>query len=641
MKLPPAYLFSCLLLWGWQHQQWPLALLIGSFLELARAGFLASREASTPDSMRRGVGWCGGLSTLASVLALLSGQGGGLAQGLLTLLSWLPVVLLPWLVWQYRDAPQGLPAHWWGGKPGEWVRIDLLYALVCWLAASLGNRQPVGFALVVLLLISGLLWFHRPRRGQSLVFWLMLGLAGTGGMLLNGTLVQGQLLMEQHLLVWLSHWWESPLRDPTRQATALGRLGRLKQSSRIVIRLDQQQRRPVLLFQASYNVLADTTWFARQGNFVRLPQGHSLSWSLPMLSTEVEHQATLGIVQTVAGSSDLLALPAGGMRIMDIAAEQLRINQYGAVQALGIPSPVSYQVGIGGEHFSGAPPTDDDLRVPPALVPVLQTVVTEAGLAAVAPTQLPTALERFFSSHFRYSLDLQGQDIAAFLSSRREGHCEYFATASVLLLRQLGVPARYATGYSVQEYSPLEGRMVARQRHAHAWALAYLQGHWQVVDTTPPDWFHEEAQLAPWWAGLHDLWSFLAWQIYQWQGLQLQPGLAIPIVGLLLFSWGGLRWRRRVTQTREALPVVAGSGMDSECYRIVDWCLQQGLERPVGQTLAHWLPQAVGTLSHDPELHEILRLHYRYRFDPRGLSPPQRERLRHLVHHWLSRHPPS
>ena len=38
-----------------------------------------------------------------------------------------------------------------------------------------------------------------------------------------------------------------------------------------------------------------------------------------------------------------------------------------------------------------------------------------------------------------------------FLNRSRAGHCEYFATATVLLLRAAGIPARYATGYSVQE----------------------------------------------------------------------------------------------------------------------------------------------------------------------------------------------
>src|SRR5439155_1389676 len=73
------------------------------------------------------------------------------------------------------------------------------------------------------------------------------------------------------------------------------------------------------------------------------------------------------------------------------------------------------------------------------------------------------------------------------------GHCEYFATATVLLLRAAGVPARYATGYSVQEWSRLERRYVVRARHAHSWALVWADGAWRDLDTTPPLWADEEA----------------------------------------------------------------------------------------------------------------------------------------------------
>ena len=70
----------------------------------------------------------------------------------------------------------------------------------------------------------------------------------------------------------------------------------------------------------------------------------------------------------------------------------------------------------------------------------------------------------------------------------RAGHCEYFATATVLLLREAGIPARYATGFSVQDFSRMENRSVVRERHAHAWVLAFVNGAWRDLDTTPSNW---------------------------------------------------------------------------------------------------------------------------------------------------------
>jgi hypothetical protein len=51
------------------------------------------------------------------------------------------------------------------------------------------------------------------------------------------------------------------------------------------------------------------------------------------------------------------------------------------------------------------------------------------------------------------------------------------------LLREAGLPARYAVGYSVQEKT---GKgFIVRDRHAHAWCLVHLDGVWQDFDTTP------------------------------------------------------------------------------------------------------------------------------------------------------------
>ena len=61
--------------------------------------------------------------------------------------------------------------------------------------------------------------------------------------------------------------------------------------------------------------------------------------------------------------------------------------------------------------------------------------------------------------------------LSRFLLKTRAGHCEYFATATVLLLRELGIPARYAVGYAVHETS--RQRLRRALRDAHAWCLVW------------------------------------------------------------------------------------------------------------------------------------------------------------------------
>ena len=636
MTVPGGYLLSCLLVWAWQSGHWAVGVALGLVLE-------ASRRGAGEEEVRSGV-WGPRLCALVSVLGsgvVVLGNDQGLP--VLRVFEWLPVLAAPWLLWQYRRCPQGLPAHWWGGGRQARVQLDLVFALGCLLAASLGNRMPALFALALLLLAGWLLYHHRPRNWRWQHFLLILALSGLLGGGFHQLLVDGQTLLESRLLAWVADWWQPPLRDPDRQTTALGHLGRLKQSSRIVIRLGEEaDRRPRLLMQASYNVLVDTTWFARQSDFRPGEREAGLSWRLDNRAGKTPERLTL--IQDHAGERTLLALPAGSRRLTTLPAETLLVNQYGAAQAVGIPRPVRFQVEVGDGNFAGAAPAREDHWVPTALRPVLDQVIGEAGLAGLAPTRMPAALKRFFTSRFSYSLRLDdpaSEPLERFLSTRRSGHCEYFASATVFLLRRLGIPARYATGYSVQEFSPLEGRMVARQRHAHAWALAFLDGQWRAVDTTPPDWLAAEAQLAPWWSDLADLWSWLRWELQSGSQLTLPQWLGGPLLMSLALTWLGLRWRRWLRRPRTSAPATAPDahpGMDSECYKIVDWCRRRGLERPPGQTLRRWLPLAAGAGTEDDALlGEILALHYRYRFDPAGLSGPERRRLGELSACWLAR----
>jgi len=93
-----------------------------------------------------------------------------------------------------------------------------------------------------------------------------------------------------------------------------------------------------------------------------------------------------------------------------------------------------------------------------------------------------------------YSQDLPrlpwGEDpIEFFLGSSRTGYCMHYASASVMILRELGVPARYASGYVVSRNSFEEdGKNFTAEildNQAHAWAEVYLDGiGWVPVEVT-------------------------------------------------------------------------------------------------------------------------------------------------------------
>ena len=114
-------------------------------------------------------------------------------------------------------------------------------------------------------------------------------------------------------------------------------------------------------------------------------------------------------------------------------------------------------------------------------------------VAGSAPTDYDVvmALTTYLQRTYRYTLDLPpvpaGRDpVDWFLFDVRTGYCEQFATAEILMLRSLGIPARLATGYSTGDYDPVLNQAVVREHDAHAWVEVWFAHHgWVPVDPTP------------------------------------------------------------------------------------------------------------------------------------------------------------
>ncbi|ULA65398.1 MAG: TGc domain-containing protein [Nitrospira sp.] len=100
------------------------------------------------------------------------------------------------------------------------------------------------------------------------------------------------------------------------------------------------------------------------------------------------------------------------------------------------------------------------------------------------------AIETYLSRHYRYSLDispgLQARPLEEFLFERKTGYCEHYATAMVVLLRNVGVPARLVTGFLATEWNEYGNYYLVRQRDAHAWVEVHLPSSgWVTMDPTP------------------------------------------------------------------------------------------------------------------------------------------------------------
>ena len=89
---------------------------------------------------------------------------------------------------------------------------------------------------------------------------------------------------------------------------------------------------------------------------------------------------------------------------------------------------------------------------------------------------------------FAYTLDapLPGRDgVDEFLFQHKQGFCEHFSSAFVVLMRAAGIPARVVTGYAGGVRNPIGDYYVVRRMDAHAWAEVWLDGRgWVRVDPT-------------------------------------------------------------------------------------------------------------------------------------------------------------
>lgn len=107
---------------------------------------------------------------------------------------------------------------------------------------------------------------------------------------------------------------------------------------------------------------------------------------------------------------------------------------------------------------------------------------------------------RFFSDgNFRYSLQtlpVTKKPVEDFLFHYKYGNCEYFASATAVLLRASGIPARLVVGYRGGYYNPIAGYYVVTQQSAHVWTEVLINNHWVRVDTTPGSFITQQGHLS-------------------------------------------------------------------------------------------------------------------------------------------------
>lgn len=649
MNMPSFLLGGALIFWGWQTGMGWAAIVLAIVLESAR---FASWRLSLGDKAFARIA---DLSTLLLlVMAAYQFLFGRLPQGLFIVFQWLPLVFFPLMGAQaYSVGNQiklsSLFISLRDAKSGQTgIRLEPFYFATCLLGAASANTQTPWFYGALSLLLAWALWNMRPAR-HSLVLWcgvmlLAVGLGYAGHLGLSKL----QSRVQEFATEWLVDFFNSDT-DPYQSSTQIGKLGKLKLSDRVLLRVKPRDTPPALLRDATYNIYLSGTWLAHPKQFQPIiadPGG--MSWRL---GATPPHSRKVEISLYSKRENAVPPLPPGTFRVTHLPASGFEINAFGAAKVHGVPELLIYQAQYSHTTTWDAPPTQDDLQIPDNLEKLFTTIATRLRLESRPAKEALASIESFFADNFKYTLFLGDhktgtKSLNEFLLRSHAGHCEYFATATVLLLRKAGIPARYATGYAVQEFSPAEDRYLVRARHAHAWALAYINGHWREIDTTPATWValekNRESMLQP----LLDLVSRLAFQFSLWRmnaiegpdmGILIAPGILLAVI----LAWRiGKKRQYAIRQTHDKSAMQEPNrnpGIDSPFYRIIERLDQQGKNREKGETLAQWIDRIMPDKEEKQRLLEPLDLHYRYRFDPAGLGEAEKARLLFISDEWLRR----
>jgi hypothetical protein len=285
-----------------------------------------------------------------------------------------------------------------------------------------------------------------------------------------------------------------------------------------------------------------------------------------------------------------------------------------------------------------------DLDIPIEERKAVAEVAAQLRLSEGTTAQKIEKLREYFGTfqYRRYNdMPLKVQEgttlIETFLTKNHVGHCEFFATATTLLLRQAGVPARYASGFAVIEFDPDRKEAIVRGVHAHAWARAWDEAgkEWVDVDTTPQDWTRKEVPPTRRFQGLLD-WSqiqrenLLIWRSKPGRLALVTECILTPVaIGFLFIARNLWRSRQKVATAdavRRGATILSTplSELEKPARRVLG-------RRPEGRPLSAWLRELAQLLEKPELLDEALALHQRMRFDPDAVPEDLRTRLAGLT----------
>jgi transglutaminase-like putative cysteine protease len=169
----------------------------------------------------------------------------------------------------------------------------------------------------------------------------------------------------------------------------------------------------------------------------------------------------------------------------DLARLASEVTDYAVVSQ--VPEPTASDLMVAFRDY----PEDVDeryLQVPESVPQRVVDLALEVVAEGETVYERARLLERYLRT-YPYSLDVErppeGRDVVDyFLFGIREGYCDYYASAFVVMARSVGIPSRLASGYVGGQYDRSIDAYLVRQKSGHSWPEVYFPG-WGWIGFEP------------------------------------------------------------------------------------------------------------------------------------------------------------
>ncbi len=264
-----------------------------------------------------------------------------------------------------------------------------------------------------------------------------------------------------------------------------GSISQLIQSNKVAFRVDFKNARPVpsqLYWRGPILLHTDgKTWSRGESE-------HHAAISLETLSDPVDYTVTL----EPHNRKWLYALEMPGQRPELESAQSWMTSDFQLLTRNPVKRRIRYDMTsypkyrITGLHKNEL---QTALQLPRQQHGKTKTLMHEWQNEGLSEDQIiDRALKLFNEDDFYYTLTpslLQKDRVDEFLFETKQGFCEHYAGAFVVMMRAAGIPARVVLGYQGGEYNPVGDYLVVHQRNAHAWTEVWRRGQgWSRIDPT-------------------------------------------------------------------------------------------------------------------------------------------------------------